>query len=75
MEQRDGPAGSSKPLGPSLGDAETELVEADASDGAAPGSIFGAVALITGSSVGAGTLALPVITAPTVRLSPHLPNA
>ncbi|KAG0558976.1 hypothetical protein KC19_10G069300 [Ceratodon purpureus] len=74
---RDDADGISKPLGSSLardltildGNALSEmgpeLVDADANASAATGSIFGAVALITGSSVGAGILALPAITAPT----------
>lgn len=73
-EQRDGAAGSRKPPGSSLSSdlksfADTEFVEADhGNSSAGTGSIFGAVALITGSSVGAGISALPAITAPTVRL-------
>lgn len=46
-------------------EAERELQEANEAPAVvATGSVFGAVALITGTSVGAGILALPAITAP-----------
>lgn len=49
-----------------ISSAETELFDANKAPSVvvATGSIFGAVALITGTSVGAGILALPAITAP-----------
>jgi hypothetical protein len=50
-------------------------VDADhGSFSAATGSEFGAVASITGSTMGAGILALPVVAAPTVRLCLHYPE-
>lgn len=45
-------------------EAETDEQRQVASSAAAAGSVFGAVALITGSSVGAGILALPEVSAP-----------
>lgn len=62
VEQQDGVPGE-------ISNADTEFVEANGAPSVvATGSIFGAVALITGTSVGAGLLALPAITAPIVRL-------
>jgi hypothetical protein len=40
----------------------------EGSPAAATGSVFGAVTLITGTSVGAGILALPATTAPAVSI-------
>lgn len=52
-----------------MSNSEAELVLGNVAPSVATGSVFGAMALITGTSVGAGILALPAITAPLVRLS------
>lgn len=54
-----------------MSNSEAELVPGNVAPAVATGSVFGAMALITGTSVGAGILALPAITAPLVRLSPR----
>lgn len=56
--QQQSEASSSKESKTSLNNVET--------GSAAKGSVFGAMALITGTSVGAGMLALPATTAPAV---------